>query len=244
MKLIPIGVILTLTFTSPIWPELLFSNLTLPNLTAPNFLTPNLATEAAWAQARPKNRRPAGRKGVCPTAQSLAALTAVVPAMGDDLSLSPTPTFLFLIPDAPQPNLKATFRLQADRRNVMPPFAVPIAHTPGIIKVQLPQPVESEKQFQWSLQVTCGAEKSFELTGTLKVKAADPELMQQLGKASTERERAALYQKAGFWLDAVAALAVAPGQDPQAQADWQKLLQTLDLPELQQQPVVACCTTP
>jgi Domain of Unknown Function (DUF928) len=229
MKWMPIIATLTWMFTSPLLNAL---------------ISPNLHPDEAWAQGRPKNRRPAGRKGVCPGEQSLTALTAVVPATGDDLTLSPTPTFLFLIPDAPQPSLKATFRLQANRRNIMPPIAVPITHTPGIVNIRLPQPIEPEKPFQWSLQVTCGAEKSFELNGTLMIKVASPDLMKQLGATQTGRERAALYQKAGFWLDAVATLAEAQVQDPTAQQDWQKLLQTLNLPELQQQPVVACCTVP
>jgi Domain of Unknown Function (DUF928) len=216
--------------------------LTNPLLTI--LILPTLSTTSVWAQGRPKNRRPAGRKGVCPSEQSLMALTAVVPATGDDLSLSPTPTFLFLIPDAPQPNLKATFRLQANRRNIMPPIAVPLAHTPGIVRVRLPQPIVTEKPFQWSLQVTCGAEKSFEVTGTVVSKVGRADLVKQLGQAKTGRDRVALYQKAGFWLDAVATLAEVQAQDPTAQKDWQNLLQTLNLPELQQQPVVACCTLP
>ncbi len=229
MKSISLFVTLALMFTHPLLTVLLL---------------PDLPTSGALAQERPKNRRPAGRKGVCPGEQSLSALTAVVPATGDDLSVNPTPTFLFLIPDAPQSDLKATFRLQANRRNIIPPIAVPLAHTPGIVKVQLPAAIAPEKPLQWSLQVTCGAEKSFELTGTLRVKTASPDLVKQLGQAQTRRERAALYQKAGFWLDAVATLAEAQGQDPKAQADWQTLLQTLNLPELRSQPVVACCTLP
>ncbi len=216
--------------------------LTSPLLTA--LILPLVHPDAAAAQDRPKNRRPAGRKGVCPGEQSLSALTAVVPATGDDLSLSSTPTFLFLIPEVPRSDLKATLRIQADRRNVMPPIAVPIAHTPGIVQVQLPQPLAAEQPFQWSLQVTCGVEKSFELTGTLRVKVASSDLVQQLGQTHTRRERAALYQKSGFWLDAVATLAAVQAQDAAAQSDWQTMLQTLNLPELQQQPVVACCTVP
>jgi Domain of Unknown Function (DUF928) len=199
-------------------------------------------SDVAVAQGRPKRRKPAGRKGVCAGDRSIGELTAVVAATGTDLTISDTPSFLFFIPDSPQRSLKAIFRLQANRRNIIPPVQLSLTGTPGIIKVQLPKAIAKDQPFQWSFDVSCGVENRFSLQGTVISKAINLELVKQLSQLTSPRDRAALYQKEGLLLDAVATLAEAQSQDSTAKQDWQQLLQTLNLPELQQQPIVPCCT--
>ena len=210
----------------------------------PDLSHPAIARAQFASLGRPKHRKPGAKKGGCLGSPLPGELTAIVPETGDDLTVSDSPTLLFLIPEAPHDSLKAVFRLQVNNRNVAAPLELAIAGTPGIIKVKVPKSLEKNQPYQWLFQITCGSEKSLDLRGTVIVRAASPRLIKQLGNTHSLREKAAVYAREGLWLDAVATLADAQTRDLAVRQDWQTLLQTLGLPELQQQPIVPCCTIP
>ncbi|MGV0027759.1 DUF928 domain-containing protein [Phormidesmis priestleyi] len=203
---------------------------------------------AAFAQAnqnsngRPKRRKPGGRKGICQGNRSPGELTAIIPEQGADITASHSPAFFFFIPDAAQSSLKGVFRLQENDRNVIAPIRVSVSGTPGIIKIQLPQSLEKNRSYQWLFQITCGDEKAVAINGTITFREPSPSLTKQLTNQISAREKARLYQREGFFLDAIALLAEAQIKDTNAKTDWKALLQILGLPELTQQPIVPCCT--
>ena len=205
---------------------------------------------SAFAQAnqissgRPKRRKPGGRKGICQGDRTSGELTAIVPERGDDVTASHSPAFFFFIPDAAQSSLKGIFRLQEHDRNVIAPIPVSISGTPGIIKLQLPQALQKNQRYEWLFQITCGDEKAIGINGIVTFKEPSPSLTKQLKSQISAREKARLYQREGFALDAIALLADAQAKDTNAQTDWKTLLRTLGLPELVQQPIVPCCTLP
>lgn len=233
MRLKPVLTLSLLIFTSDI---------TAVSLVATTHPIAAFAQASQTSSGRPKRRKPGGRKGICQGDFTPGELTAIVPVQGDDVTASRSPAFFFFVPDAAQSSLKGVFRLQENDRNVIAPIQVSVSGTPGIIKIQLPQSLEKNRSYQWLFQITCGDEKAVAINGDVTFKEPSPSLAKQLANQSSPGEKARLYQREGFFLDAIALLADAQTKDTKAQTEWKTLLQTLGLPELIRQPIVPCCT--
>jgi Domain of Unknown Function (DUF928) len=185
---------------------------------------------------RSKKRKAGAKRGVCANSRKDEILTAIVPEQGDDLTSKPSPTFLFFVPDAPQPDLKATFRLQVSAKNDRSPMPVTIKNTPGIIAYRLNSPLEAGKNYDWSLEISCGKGRYQNINGTVVYKPLSRELQEKLDKAkSNKKAMVEIYQKEGLILDAVAVSAELATTDAKF---WEKQLKNLDLPELIEKRVV------
>ena len=189
--------------------------------------------------------RVAGTRGRsnCQVADTPDRLTALVAERGDMVTSSTTPSFLFYVPEPSNPPLNATFRLQnrVSNRNLFSPMNLTLNATPGVIRIQIPKSVQAGQRYRWSFQIDCGSEKQFSVSGGLVYKQPSASLAKQLAGRITPLQKAMLYRKEGFILDALAALAEARSTDPKAEAEWSGLLESLALDNIAQKKSVPCC---
>jgi hypothetical protein len=186
-----------------------------------------------------KARKPLGRKGICDESVK-GTLAAVVPETGVDVVSGNSPTFLFFIPDPQTAKMNGNFRIKGNGDNIITPIRISITGTPGVIQVKVPK---SDKlapgdTFKWSFEVTCKNGEFRTVKGLINIKSPSSELSKQLEKAKTSREKAKIYHQAGYLLDAAAILAPLVKKDDQAKKDWTELLESLNLPEVIDQPVI------
>jgi hypothetical protein len=136
--------------------------------------------------------------------------------------------------------MNGNFRIKGNGDNIITPIRISITGTPGVIQVKVPK---SDKlapgdTFKWSFEVTCKNGEFRTVKGLINIKSPSSELSKQLEKAKTSREKAKIYHQAGYLLDAAAILAPLVKKDDQAKKDWTELLESLNLPEVIDQPVI------
>jgi Domain of Unknown Function (DUF928) len=185
-------------------------------------LTSLMPLSERWAIAapgkRPYRRASGAKRGVCPNPATLTVNPAIDELMaflpeagsGPELSATSAPSFYFYVPDQSEHVSRLEFRLDyasGEKRGkgvLNPPLNVPIANTPGIVKVQLPKVLEKSVPYAWSLTLRCqktGSTVSFK--GTVVYQDLDSAVTRQIAQASSAAQKAEVYQQAGFWLDAV-----------------------------------------
>jgi Domain of Unknown Function (DUF928) len=171
-------------------------------------------TAVATPTKRPYRRASGAKRGVCRTtpAEPLEELMAFLPESknGADLTATKAPTFYFYVPDRPENVASLEFRLDyaagPKRGNgvLNPPLQVPIANTPGVVKVQLPEVLEKDTTYAWSFTLRCQATReTVSFKGTIVYQDLDATVAAQLAKANTVQQKAAIYTQIGFMLDAV-----------------------------------------
>lgn len=125
----------------------------------------------------------------------------------------------------------------------------------GFMNLRLPTdasllPLEIGKQYHWQLRLLCpedknGSEQIF-VQGWIKRVEKLAALASQINQA-TPQERVALYAKAGLWYETVAGLfdlrRLYPNNGDLREA-WTKLLKSVDLSEIAEEPLVANAVSP
>lgn len=184
-----------------------------------------------------------GSRGDCPF--SAKRLTALVPENNLGLTVAASPTFFFYIPQTPTPQTVEFVLLDDNDRQVYK-TAFMTTGASGIIHLSLPAskalpPLAIGKNYHWYFSMLCNpanrAEDVF-VEGWIKRVEPNPVLALKLEKASSQ-ERAALYASAGFWHEALVALAKARRDRPNDSAiaaNWTKLLQSVGLETIAQEP--------
>jgi Domain of Unknown Function (DUF928) len=201
-----------------------------------------------------RRRGGASRTGSCPAVAQ--PLTALVPAVNESvggLTTAANPTLWFYTPYTLNAEHPAEFVLLNDRNQYV--YQTTLANAPtdaaGIIKIALPSTVALDvgKPYRWALTVNCGADSSVFVIGGIQRVApialpADSMPNAQPGSAAAQTaslDRAALYAKNGIWFDAltlVAELKQAKPDDAAIAAEWQSLLESATLEEIENQPFV------
>jgi hypothetical protein len=159
----------------------------------------------------------AKRSGVClkKTAQPLEELMAFLPEHGNspDLTATKAPTFYFYVPDDSANVASLEFRLDyasgAKRGSgvINPPLNVPIAKTPGVVKVQLPEVLEKDTTYAWAFTLRCqGTRETVTFKGLVMHKDLETSVARQITKAESAKDKAAIYAQSGFDLDAMPVL--------------------------------------
>ncbi len=205
----------------------------------------------------PSNGTPSGRqrgaagRGSCLNNVNIP-LTAVVPSIktsadNENSAIVATnvwgstvkehPTFLFYVPYT----YPATgeFVLQSEDNDIYrSPIALP--KEPGIIKLQLPPdaiPLAVGKMYHWYFKVRCSQNMASPVfvEGWVQRVNLNATISDRLANATSLHEQVVLYAENGIWYDTVATLAQIRLQnleDTASSADWQKLLETIDLSTL------------
>lgn len=166
-------------------------------------------------------------------------LEALVPNDDKAQTTNNKPTFLFYVPylSTTTSPLTARFSLQDDDSiyNIINPMKVTLPTTPGIIPVQLPTALEKGKVYHWLFTVSCSSNDpapNIIVQGWVNLVEPSDNLASQLTATASPQERAELYMKEKYWLDALALLAQIRDTSPQAEDDWNKALRELELANL------------
>lgn len=197
---------------------------------------------------RPRRRQGGGSRGSCLIADK-PPLTALVPSSGTGLTLAQSPSFWFYLPYDLTERHSVEFVLKDSQDNLVHRKTIDGEQTAsGILNLRLPASVvlEANQSYEWYLLVQCDAanpERFVFVNGAVQ-RLERPELQQQLAGLSPEAQ-ANLYRAENFWYDALDTVAVqlqnAP-RDSKSRREWQAILQSIGLVDLESQPLVACCT--
>ncbi|WP_341528584.1 DUF928 domain-containing protein [Nostoc sp. UHCC 0302] len=204
----------------------------------------------AFVPGKPGRVRSAATRGGC-----LQVGQTPIPLIPTDKEAQRTtaehPTFYFYIPPNSAQIQALEFSLRDDD-SIDPLYKQtfkPIAQS-GIIGVSLPtnQPsLKIGKEYSWTFSMICdirSRDKDFYLEGKIQ-RMQDENLAEQLGQTNTDLDRAVLFATAGFWEDALRTLANLRRQrpnDPEVQKYWEDLLQSVNIEEVINKPLLPCCT--
>jgi len=173
-------------------------------------------------------------------------LTALVPQNKLARTVSDYPTFFFNWPQT-----KATlaeFTLLDPNNKQIYKQTLPISNLSGTIEVSIPAnknvpPLEVGKTYRWSFTVICDSQdRSADLLemGTVRRVELSADIRSQLEKADP-RQKSFIYAENGIWQDAISTLAEARRAKPDdlvLKADWESLLDSVQLGKIAKEPIV------
>ncbi|MBD2518346.1 DUF928 domain-containing protein [Nostoc sp. FACHB-973] len=204
----------------------------------------------AFVPGKPGRVRSAGTRGSCfETGQSLIPLTPTDKEA--QLTTAEHPTFYFYIPQTSTKVEALEFVLQDDE-SIDPLYKEtfkPVGQN-GIVSVTVPADKASlqiGKEYNWTFLMICdlrNRDKASYTVGKI-VRSRDENLSLQLKQPNTDLERAVLFATAGFWEDSLRTLANLRAQrpnDPEVQKYWEDLLNSVDIKEVVNKPLLPCCT--
>jgi Domain of Unknown Function (DUF928) len=189
----------------------------------------------------PATSRP---EAACPKVK--VPVTALVSNKGKDFTVSAYPTFWVYVPyTADQLSNVEFILLSGNERQTLYQSTIQLTDKPGIIKIALPNDpkyaLQPNQTYRWRLHLDCRPDKSADPDVTIDAWVRritpDPNLNAQL-RSSSEPEQ--LYRANEIWYDAIDKTAdryFANPSNPQAKQTWQQLLQSLNLTEIQQEPI-------
>lgn len=188
---------------------------------------------------------PAGTRPENNCAETSKPLTALLANNGSDFTVSEYPTFLFYIPDSPQQIDYMEFLLQdAQQNRTVYHKAVKLTDKAGIIKISLPANPEYalkvNENYRWHFNLKLNCADSYSVVqGWIRRVPITSQLKNKLQAVSSQKYLA--YQEEGIWYDAIANLANLHFANPNNQElnlTWTKLMESLNLPWVSEEPLV------
>lgn len=197
-------------------------------------------------QKAPPTTAGAGVRGMACVSGKLP-LTALMPAQAMPLTVMESPTLFWYVPESTAQEAKLVLMDEA-RKQVLYQTTLPLPKQPGIASFTLPTTTALKvgQPYYWSLVLVCDPEDSGAnpiAEGWIERTEPSQTLATQLQKVS-DRGRPAAYASAGIWYEALKSLVDLRRQSPNdatLAADWEKLLTSVGLGPLVQQPLVDCC---
>ena len=194
----------------------------------------------------PGKRADAGSRSGCPVLDE--CLVALVPATNIGLTIAERPTFWFYVPYQPSAKSFGKFQLLNEQQKVIYETSTRIIGTPGIIGINLPRPLETNKRYQWVFSfiydTDATVDASVSVNGSVKRISLAPELRKKLESAKTPQQKMLLYADNGLWYDLLTTLIKERRQKPQdvqLTNNWKELLEQspeVELNELVTEPIV------
>ncbi|MBD2680480.1 DUF928 domain-containing protein [Nostoc paludosum FACHB-159] len=204
----------------------------------------------AFVPGKPGRVRSAGTRGSC-----LEIGQSIIPLTPTDKEAQRTtaehPTFYFYIPQTSTKPEALEFVLQDDN-SIDPLYKEtfkPVGQN-GIVSVTIPtnkSSLQIGKEYSWTFSMICdlaNRDKDSYTEGKI-VRSQDENLALQLKEPNTDLDRAVLFATAGFWEDSLRTLANLRRQrpnDPEVQKYWEDLLNSVDIKDVVNKPLLPCCT--
>lgn len=192
-----------------------------------------------------------GTRG-CGAAISEKGLTALTPAQHLALTVSDSPTFFWYVPKSASQELEFKLVDSANEENVIYKTTLPAPNKSGIISVSLPAGIgtklEDGKMYHWYFSMVCNKEDPTAKTyidGWVERTQLDSSLVSEVQGAS-RRELPSIYARAGIWHEALETLAELRRNYPDDQmiaAQWQEFLNSVELGEFSNEPLIALNAT-
>ncbi len=197
----------------------------------------------------PGKRADAGSRSGCPVLDK--RLVALVPATNIGLTIAERPTFWFYVPYQPSAKNFGKFQLLNEQQKVIYETSTQLIGTPGIISINLPRSLETNKRYQWVFSFICDTEASaanvsVSVYGSVERVSLMP-LRKKLESAKTPQQKMLLYAENGLWYDLLTTLInerCQKPQDVQLANSWKELLEQspdVQLKELVGEPIVSFC---
>ncbi|WP_187329526.1 DUF928 domain-containing protein [Halomicronema hongdechloris] len=215
----------------------------------------------AWAEPfQPPNRGLPGRREGAATRGCVlgrpSRLVALLPDTNLGLTTEAYPTFFWYMPRS-QARFVEFSLYQANPegdRQLIYSSTLSVANEAGIASVSLPQhsglpALEIGQDYQWSVAIICNPNNrrgDLRVDGWVHRITPEDDLAAALATANRS-EQVGLYASHGVWFDAVGTLAelqMADPEDPELQARWQELLESVGLAVIAEQPFLGAATTP
>lgn len=209
-----------------------------------------LSVRAESAEGLPGRRVGGGSRGCQELQQSPTIVPKQLIALMPETSLGKTatdsPTFFFRLPQFTAPKL-VEFVLQDEQEQPIYSTTFQSPNQSGVIPISLPADgiprLVMGKQYHWYLSVICDPRdraKDVVVEGITQRTQLQAELAAQL-QAASPTQQIELLAAQGFWQDALTALATLRRQHPQdatLTARWTKLLQSVELGTIAQEPLL------
>lgn len=208
----------------------------------------------------PGNRQGGATRGPCVKNKHLYAL---VPPSGMGATVTPYPTLFWYLPETEASSMEFKLWDENDKQLYSTKWALAPGQS-GFMNLRLPTdaslfPLEIGQQYHWELMLLCGEAqigedqidekqigKQITVSGSIKRVEKAAALANQIKQANPQ-ERVAIYAKAGFWYETVAALfdlrRLYPNDRDLTEA-WTKLLKSVELNEIAEEPLVANAVSP
>ena len=222
------------------------------SILAPNYAIANITVTSTPPPSRgPRTGTPGGPQGggprplsKCPSVNT--SVIAFMPAEGNTTQESPT--FWFYVPYSAEQVDSFRFALRDETdRVIQPPKNIKLSGTPGFISLRLPptsKPLEIGKEYRWSFSILCDPEnRQDRIIREGVVRRISPPF-----SITNQTERRSLieqYQNNGLWPDAFNLLAEQRRQEPNSPtvvADWNQMMEWLNLSNIAAPPIVSCCS--
>ncbi|GAA6616172.1 DUF928 domain-containing protein [Scytonema sp. NUACC26] len=202
-----------------------------------------------------------GSRDNCPAVAT--ALTALIPlreeqgvskqtdkssaGIVEGLTTSERPTFWFYMPYTQNSKASAEFSLQDSAGNDIYKGAVTLPANPSIIGVSLPSNTSLQlgKTYRWYLKVRCDRQRTASVPiyveGDIQRVNLDSRIVQELQATTDTQQKVAIYAEEGIWFDSLTMLAqlyLSNPKDASIAANWQSLLQSVNLDNVATAPLV------
>jgi Domain of Unknown Function (DUF928) len=211
----------------------------LPATAAPGYKAPK-------RKAAQRTEGTGGRNAAKCPGDSTVPLTLLMPKTTEETvpetTLAAPPLYVYVA--QPEKKWSVTLYVQRDLSDSVKSPREVWSDTPqvqsGIVKIDYlagKQQLEIGKTYTWKVEIDCGQGKdgmprSRAATTASIIRVAEPEALQpQLQRATSARQRAEIYAKAGLWTETLTAIeeARAGGKDAAADQDLQALLNQIGL---------------
>lgn len=164
----------------------------------------------------PRGSRPGGTRGGCPASPAAFQVLLFQQQEGQVISGQP-PFFWYMSASTTIPARFMLVDLQDSRTVVEQLIEAPKA---GFLRTTLPENVEllPGRKYLWSITLVCNSTRPSQnlvAQGQIQRVPVPSDLARQLATATSDRQRAQIYAKQGFWYDALAAIAAAQDANPQ-----------------------------
>lgn len=200
-----------------------------------------LASKRAKKARRVTNRSQGGTRAGCIIAKTTANqdLYALVPDNEEAYSMGVNPILWFYLPyNGTTTPLVARLKIESEGGRV-PPYSklISLSGTPGIVGIQLPQPLKPGISYRWFFTMVCDANTDgASLDGWIQ--AIKP------GAGPNQRmlplpQQLAWYKQEDIWHDRLTLLATQRHKIPQADVEWKAVLKEIRMEELGQERILA-----
>lgn len=162
-------------------------------------------------------------------------------------TVSAQPTLFWYIPKTQAKS--AEFEVYNAQGKLIYQTTLALQGIPGVVKLSLPKTValETDKEYKWTLTLDDSPEiegHNRSVRGTLKRTTLTSTQKAQLAAARQPLKQAELYAKAGIWQETISILAQLRFDRPSDRninAAWKELLESVELKEIANAPLVECC---
>ena len=169
-------------------------------------------------------------------------LTALMPKNNVGTTVTRNPSVYLYVPETA--DKKAEFLVfDLTNRKQIYETILPVPNRAGILKLNLPETLELKlgNKYMWHVGIICDPNDHAQnqvVQGLLERTFLSPELEAKIRAEKQPLQQAKLYAAAGIWNETVTLLARLRDSYP---AEWAELLNSVELGEIAQSPILDCC---